>query len=191
MAKYIIEIEDTPLSYNNCETELYRCTSAPWWVIDRKILDRLTPFDECRPSWWDEAYQKGLNDAWGAARKLVRDTCVRDLEDMGFLCRNETQYPSKVLEKFTAAEAIAKICEYEEKKKAEEEIKVGDEVYNTNNYRYAVVLKVFPSDDPQATIYEDRGLIHTPPCRALKKTGRHFPQLAEVLKQMHEREAQG
>ena len=69
------------------------------------------------------------------------------------------------------------------------EIKVGDEVKSEGNL--FVVVRVCPEDDDLEVINcngicYNYNLTYTF-CR-FKKTGRHFPQIAEVLKQMKEDE---
>lgn len=57
-----------------------------------------------------EAYQKGLSDAWDAARNVVALSTVDRREVFG------SEYMYSILEKHTAAEAIAKIRQYEQEK---------------------------------------------------------------------------
>ena len=74
----------------------------------------------------DTAYQQGLNEAWEAARKIGHASQMQ-LKEMGFeFNSNEWFYnPSwYVVMNYTAAEAIEKIKAYEEKQKADGEIKV-------------------------------------------------------------------
>lgn len=73
-----------------------------------------------------EAYQRGLDDAWEAARKIGHASQML-LKEMGFeFNSNEWSYnPSwYVVMNYAAAEAIEKIKAYEEKRKADGEIKV-------------------------------------------------------------------
>ena len=73
-------------------------------------------------------YQRGLNDAWEAARNISM------LESDGGYSWKEmksifgTDNASEIYKRHTASEVISKIKAYEEKQKAENEIKVGDEV---------------------------------------------------------------
>ena len=81
----------------------------------------------------DEAYKKGLDEAWELAKRLIRQTSPDDLRRMGFgdSIRHEN-LDAIVLTNFTASEALAKLRDYEEKKNAEDEaVKVGDEVTYT------------------------------------------------------------
>ena len=78
----------------------------------------------------DEAYQRGLNDAWDVARKIAVETddggvSISDLykifgtESMCMIMKNNTVY-----------DAIAKLKAYEDKQKDDDHIKVGDCVYD-------------------------------------------------------------
>lgn len=74
----------------------------------------------------DEAYQRGLNDAWEAAKKVVLnpDEGGLDIQELNevFNCATIQQ----VFRRYTLSEVIAKLKAHEEKQKADEEIKVGD-----------------------------------------------------------------
>ncbi len=65
MAKYIVEIPDE---------------------IEISKESQLVPFDMCRPSWWEEAYNKGKADAqkeWTARWECVKST---DMVSIDFRC---------------------------------------------------------------------------------------------------------
>lgn len=118
-----------------------------------------------------EAYQKGLSDAWEASRKVVALSTVDRREVFG------SEYMYSILEKHTAAEAIEKIRQYEQKK---EEIQVGDEV--DDGVANLIVLEI--NEDGTVKGFDDSGsIMHATP---RKKTGRHFPEIAEVLQKMRE-----
>lgn len=92
---------------------------------DRKIEEE---FDEDRAKAINEAYQNGLNDAWECAKKIVLHCndggySHKELRDIF----TESSWED-IVKHMSAFEAIAKIKEYEVKKKADDEIKVGDEV---------------------------------------------------------------
>ena len=74
----------------------------------------------------EEAYNKGLNDAWELARKIVLreydgGMSVKDFYNIF----DKTMADEDVLKKFTPQEALAKIAAYE---KEQAEIKAGDVV---------------------------------------------------------------
>ena len=111
-----------------------------------------------------EVYQRGLSDAWEAARKI---------QDTG---GNLNWWIHNV----SAPEAIEKIRQYEQEK--EEQIQVGDEV--EDGVANIIVLEI--NEDGTVYGFDDEGsIIHATP---RKKTGRHFPEIAEVLAKMKESE---
>lgn len=75
----------------------------------------------------DEAYQRGLTDAWETARKIVLsvDDGGLSVYDVSKIFGDESSH--YVLKNYSAAEAIEKLKTFEEKQKADAEIKVGDE----------------------------------------------------------------
>ena len=77
-------------------------------------------------------YQKGLNDAWECARKIADmwETMDNDelLETFGVTARIGESTIGCLLKKQTANEAMLELEVYEEKQKADDEIKAGDEV---------------------------------------------------------------
>ena len=128
-------------------------------------------------------YQRGLNDAWNAARKIVLSR-----EDGGLFCYEERKAVFgcgnyMALKTFLAPEAIEKIRQYEQAQ--EEQIQVGDEVigiYSSGEQTNPFVITKWNSDY-YFGIYSGSGEF----CQGglkLQKTGRHFPEIAEVFKKM-------
>lgn len=118
-----------------------------------------------------KTYEDGLNEAWEAARKVLCDSeCLVKLEDIF-----DDHTLDGIFNTYTASEAIAKIKEYEE-------IKVGDEVVNVTGKK-SVVVRVCGS---VITLVESNGVTGRWEKEDFKKTGRHFSQIEEVLKQMQE-----
>lgn len=74
----------------------------------------------------DGAYQKGLNDAWEAAKKLFSQMADSDMEKAFPIEWNNGGF--NALMNLQPQEAIERLKAYEEKQKAEDEIMVGDEV---------------------------------------------------------------
>ena len=163
MAKYIVEIPD-----------------------EIKVSEDLVPFDMCRPSWWDETYKKGLNDAWEAARKICGVPADGSLTLGGAQDIFGTIVVSEIFKRNTPFEAISKIREYEEKKKAEDEIKVGDEVIirDEPTFRYVVLHSAGNIFSGMASGFDRNGAWGTFEKKRARKTGRHFPQIVEVLERM-------
>lgn len=134
----------------------------------------------------EKSYEQGLNDAWECANKIMNMSC-------GELSEIFPDFKGFPFEECSASEAIAKIKEYKESKK----LHVGDEIkfefggvglYNA----IGVIIRIDDDDylhilsgnnDPDyATIgiNPHRDTVH------VEKTGRHFPQIEEVLNAMKE-----
>lgn len=134
----------------------------------------------------DEAYQRGLSDAWEAARKIAVSA-----ERGGFSFAElsnifGTRKTDVIFAENTAAKAIEKIRAYEERKKAEKEkVKVGDEVIIAGVT--GIVTKVPEGDEKRVCYMDASGTVYCNNAYAhIHKTGRHFPQVEELLQQMKE-----
>ena len=81
---------------------------------------------------------------------------------------------------FSPSEAIAKLKAYEEQK-ADDEIKVGDEVIYNGTTKCIVVR---PEDDERyASLIDSDGTLYFADHRECKKTGRHF-DIPKILAEM-------
>ena len=124
-------------------------------------------------------YENGLNDAWDAARKIAK--LNTDEQKRLFGCFGIYF----IAHEFSAHEAIEKIRQYEQEQ--EQQIQVGDEVigiYSSGEQTKPFVITKWDSDY-YFGIYRDSGEV----CQGglkLQKTGRHFPEIAEVLRKMQE-----
>ena len=122
----------------------------------------------------DEAYQRGLNDAWEAAKKIsIMDSPTRD-EIFGLVIT------SNIIDENSAPEAIEKIRKYEQE---QDEIKVGNEM-NGKGGR-GIITKI-SNDGDHFNIMWENGSTGYYMIEDFKKTGRHFPEIAEVLRKMQE-----
>ena len=126
-------------------------------------------------------YENGLNDAWDVARKIALDKEDGGLDTVAYC---ETFGYGKgfgaILKTFTASECIEKIRQYEQGK---EKIKVGDEVITDSGK--AVVTGVGPV---HFEYFNADGSSGYDEVKNVKKTGRTFPEIAEVLRKMKETE---
>jgi hypothetical protein len=144
-----------------------------------------TPFTDTEEA-EEKAYNRGLNDAWDAAKKIHDGQIsyeVFGLDKTG----NGLSYASPLNwgETITAQEVIAKIKAYEDKQKQDAEIKVGDEVRGIDSGKRAVILgKKYGLY--RALTFD--GIIHEGTEEAFTKTGRTFPQIIEVLTKIKEGE---
>lgn len=129
-------------------------------------------------------YQKGLKDAWECARKIA---------DMPY-GEEEKAFGSggwTFIINHTASEAIEKIRQYEQEK--EEQIQVGDEVirhYKNEFMEGDDAPSIFLSEEDghfRCLAFNGRSImIAEYPKNQYRKTGRHFPEIAEVLQKMKE-----
>ena len=126
-------------------------------------------------------YERGLNDAWDAARKInleVHDggLSVSDLEKIFAISGN-----CAVMRTFTAKEAIDRIKAHEAEK---DEIRVGDEVRRiTDGVKYVVVEPKNEFD--RACGFSMNGIWYGERPDAIRKTGRRF-DVESILKEMSE-----
>ena len=214
METYIIHFDDKPWQDLDDE-QYYRCKEIPWFSTTKTTISRLTPYTEdsayahgyteaeskyreirdelekqAYQRGYEEAYdtayadaeeiyesgkramyQKGLKDAWEAARTLWNTPNRKEI--FGHTTFNT------VLTTLTAQETLEKIRQYEQEK--EEEIQVGDEVISPNGK--GVVTEI---TDIYVRIMYAKGSGQVFKSEDLTKTGRHFPEIAEVFAKMKE-----
>ena len=129
----------------------------------------------------DTAYQRGLNDSWEAARKIAQQW-EEDTDTEHRLVIDDSIRVT--LDSMTASEAIAKLKAYEEKQKADDEIKVGDEVNWIGDC--FIVTRIFQPRNmkEQCDGIDDDGCVYSDVLiDDLKKTGRHFA-IDNILEEM-------
>lgn len=209
MSKYVINFEDNPWYQDEC-VGYYKCGEIPWWSAKKTDIKKLTPLDkeleeayqkgydaawvnvgECEDRVAKQAYQKGfeagqheattleyqqgLDDAWGTIIKIALIPYAERSEIF-----DGQQDILSIVQKFSPSEVIAKLREYEQQK-ADDEIKVGDEVDYKGMTKYVVTGIV---DDDTICGFSLNGLWNANTIKEVTKTGRHFPQVAELLKAM-------
>jgi len=192
MGAYIIHFDDKP--WQDLDDELYyRCFEIPWFSTTKTTISRLTPYTEdsayahgyteaeskyreIRDELEKQAYQKGLKDAWEAARKIAK--LNTDEQKRLFGCFGIYF----VAHEFSASEAIEKIRQYEKEK--EEQIQVGDEV--NAPFGKAIVVNIDFFAKKIWLVYADGHGGFEYFKDAPTKTGRHFPEIAEVIAKMKE-----
>ena len=129
-----------------------------------------------------DAYQKGLNDAW---------ECIRTLEDIASSWKWNDFYCSlsyhDFLNLYTASEAIEKVKAYEAKQKDENQIRIGDEVESNLGIKY-IIYRFSPDKktayglDLSDDRYPARQNVFT--VSEAKKTGRHFDEMETLLEML-------
>jgi hypothetical protein len=138
---------------------------------------------------YEYGIEQGRNQAWDAVRKIFNEFSGDELREV---FGKETTLLN--VTNYSASEAIKKIRAYEEQKKQEaEKIKVGDEILNKWGTK-GIVIEIAPQFNG-AIIYSVLWRNAERKCWdksdwedncVWKKTGRHFPEIAEVLKKMQE-----
>jgi len=136
-------------------------------------------------SFYEDGYKRGLADAWDAARKIYGSATKHGLptEVITKIFRDDGKENFNywdIVEDFSPVEAIEKIRQYEQEK---EEIQLWDEVINGRNFKGTVTGI---EDNGILTIFCQDGTWIKSHVKSWKKTGRHFHEIAEVLKKMKE-----
>ena len=121
-------------------------------------------------------YERGLNDAWEALRVFLNMNNEDRIEAFGV---NQIGR----LAAMRSQEAVEKLKAWEEK---QEEIKVGDEVTSDAFDNKGIVTHISADGQYIALVCSGSSMMNVGRM-GLHKTGRTFPQIAEVLKQMQEK----
>ena len=188
MSKYVIEIEEKPLCVFDKDTQTYfprlwRVKGFNSLVFDEDGLSRLKELNsdyinEHFGDLQDTAYQRGLDDAWEAARKLFSSMADSDIEKAFPIEWNNGGF--NALMNLQPQEAIEKLKAYEEKQKADDEIKVGDEVRHDRGWS-AVVTSI---DNVGFSVMDYNGEVASySDISKFTKTGRHF-DIPKILEEM-------
>lgn len=164
MKKYIavLEIEDDEEIIDAKVTYFYSSNG-----MNYKATEKMELKEESEDA-KNKTYEDGLIEAWKLARDII---CEPDKRSKIF----GVDVASAILKNYTVMQAIDKVKENEERK-------IGDEVeFNSNK---GVILEF---DEDSTTIMIPSGrTVNVYDKGIIKKTGRHFPQIEEVLKQIQE-----
>jgi hypothetical protein len=168
--KFIVEVDgvNTPPE-NSGAVNLYRIKDLNYclWaenslVLPEKQLEKLAKVNDLKDE-VKEAYEKGLNDAWEAAREICAGRFAGKI-DTGHILN------------FTATEALDKIKAYEEE---QSEIRVGDEVEINDSE----VIVTYVRGSKMYVLYGDGSTEEITVNRTeIRKTGRHFGEIESLLK---------
>lgn len=131
-------------------------------------------------------YQRGLEDAWEAAKKLS----IMTPEEAEKVFPGAEKYNRFNLG-YSGVEAIKKLQDYMQKEKADQEIRVGDEVSFHYDDRPDTVMVVTDIYDQAGDLHicgmDARGMQYAGKlAKCWEKTGRHFDQVSKLLEAMKE-----
>ena len=192
MSKYVIEFDKEQLLEYDKDTDtyfrtLYKAKGFNALVFDKNGLDKLTPLDKEL----EEAYQKGIHDGSLDVKERVEGAYQKGLEEGK--ARNEygcvgCRYDDGMTDHSPCDYCCNAYSNQWSAKPCSDEIKVGDEVIPIDAIRRPFVVVSTDNNVIQGFDLTDG---YTPRgCERdetlWKKTGRHFPQIAELLKAMKE-----
>ena len=183
--KYIIEIpDDVQYVLFNGQTD-NKCYTAVRPVAELEVLNS-DYINEHYGQMQDEAYQRGLEDAWEAAKKLFSSMADSDIEKAFPIEWNNGGF--KALMNLQPQEAIAKLKAYKDKQKEDDRIEVGDEV-EWDGDKYVVTYLNYDIETSEITDYDllayDGSVVdHVKKC-TFTKTGKHY-DIASILEAMRE-----
>ena len=173
--KYIIEIENEPFGRNDDPViphgmdELYRAKGFKSLVFDKNGLDKLIPYTE------PDRDRKAIeNEVWEFLNFFTGMSPKERYE-----CFDKV-FSHMIVSTMSYREAKAK---YEAWLKQNDEIHVGDELKDDGNIR-AVVLDIMDEDYVSYEVFTENGIVDEWQKGIVVKTGRHFDEVAELLKKM-------
>ena len=134
----------------------------------------------------DSEYQRGLDDAWEAARKIADMWTRIDNDELlaifGITERIGHSAIKSLFGKQTANEAMLELEVYEEKQKAENEINVGDEVdWSGDKFIVTRIFQPYDKAEECDGVDMDGCTYHDVLISGLTKTGRHVG-ITDMLK---------
>ena len=189
MSKYIIDIP------NVIEWGVVTCrTEGGFFTRDFDSLEELNSdyINENFGNLQDTAYQRGLDDAWEAARKIADMWTRIDNDELlaifGITERIGYSTINSLFGKQTANVAMLNLEAYEEKQKADDKIEVGDEVEWDNDFtgdRFIVtrIYQPYGKKEQCDGIDDDGDVYRAVLIESLVKTGRHF-DIQSILEDM-------
>lgn len=183
MAKYIIDIPEKEMVYLN----VWKCEDGKYVWTDSYIPSDLRPYTASES--YIDGLKKGQNDAWELARRII---CPSDCCEDGISAHTKEIFNKEgweirgIFKDLSYQEAKSK---YKEWQKQKDEIHVGDEVEYPPNKEKGIVIKCHV---PDVYAEVDKYAVFTGTSveyllrEWLTKTGRVFPEVAELLKKMGE-----
>lgn len=161
--KYIIDIPNDTTCINILKYEDRKCVAARSYIIPD-----LTPYTE--PD------RKAIEDeVWELADYMCKMSPTERTLCFAF------EYPSEVTTNFTFQEAKSKFEAWLKQK--DEIFNTGDEVWDDELKSRGVVLRIYNSGNIDI-LWDDGSAGECIYHKKIHKTGRHFPEVAELLEKM-------
>ena len=144
-----------------------------------------TNYNAIKDEVFNDAYTKGLNDAWDAVKRLHQFGSNGVGDDFHLVPLYSVLFGvsdfRNVLCKYDIADIISKVNEYDIKTmNNDEEIQCYDEVIATDGTKY-VVLNIFSEADTYVLLQLDNLTYHRKHRTELNKTGVHYDELENTV----------
>ena len=148
--------------------------------INMKLTNIVTQRGQDWKKKLEAEYQRGLEDAWNVARKIAVETDDGGVSISALYEMFGTESMRMIMKNNTVYDAIAKLKAYEEKQKADDEIKVGDEVIYIE---HKFIVFATETEEHYASLFDVNGRHASASQSECKKTGRHF-DIDKILAEM-------
>jgi hypothetical protein len=174
--KYIIEITEKGML-----GDYYAGTIR----LTERDVDRIEKYDPNCEAVYDKGYKDGLEKAWEVAKriftpKLAYEKAYKRHELEIIFGEDITTFK---FTKMTVFEIVDKVELYEKQKVEKDKIKDGDEVRLDDGTKGVVV---YSDTDGHLNVVNAFGGVRSYHATEVVKTGRHFPQMVEIMKEMRD-----
>ena len=121
------------------------------------------------------AYENGLHDAWEIAKKIE---CMDGYDSYELIEMFGTDDIEAIFAKYKASEVLEKVKAYEECKKQNNIIRVGDEVRLSDD---TIGVVVYSSPTGHINIFTAHGSVRCSTTTKAQKTGKHYDDIINIL----------
>lgn len=129
------------------------------------------PVEEIRK----EEYERGLNDAWEAAKEISTMDYEQSVEIFGSKYIGEEFW-----KRYSASDTIEKLKEHKEKNK----IKVGDEIISSESKERALVMRIYKDGTFECLSHDCFFTISRDKKTYWSKTGKHYHEIERILNEL-------
>lgn len=187
--RYVIEIEqeygaNTRKGSSDIvePVKLYKAKGFNSLVFDEQGLSKLKNItdqaeEDCEKA-RQQAYENGLHDAWLLAWRIAEhednDFSKNDL--INIFGVGNTAF--ETIRRMTPIEALERVKKYEDSKKQNNTIDVGDEVRLSDN---TIGIVVYSDAVGHINVFTAYGGVRTSTATRVEKTGKHYDDIANIL----------